>query len=143
MHVLTYFLYICRFATHDKNALLFYNGRYNEKHDFVALEIMDGQVQFSYSLGSEVTRVSATVDGGVHDGEWHQVELRYYNKVRSPAGKHCNIHVHVLLTRNCHLITSHRKAYIVNCINFQIKGTLRINTDPIWRHVCLKYLSAL
>ena len=61
---------------------MFYNGRYNEKHDFIALEIVEGQVQFSFSLGSEITTVKANVDAGVNDGNWHQVSLSYLNRVR-------------------------------------------------------------
>jgi hypothetical protein len=49
---------IFRFATQAKNALLFYNGRFNEQHDFLALEIIDEQVQFSFSLGGNITVVN-------------------------------------------------------------------------------------
>lgn len=31
--------------------LLFYNGRLNEKHDFLALELVAGQVRLTYSTG--------------------------------------------------------------------------------------------
>lgn len=40
-----------RFATLENSGLLFYNGRFNEKHDFIALEIQEGQVVFKYSTG--------------------------------------------------------------------------------------------
>lgn len=40
-----------RFATRERNALLLYNGRFNEKHDFLALEIVDEQVQLTFSAG--------------------------------------------------------------------------------------------
>lgn len=42
---------ICRFATRERNALLLYNGRFNEKHDFIAVEIVDEQIQLSFSGG--------------------------------------------------------------------------------------------
>lgn len=45
----TYLFY--RFATREKNALLLYNGRFNEKHDFIALEIMNEQIQLTFSAG--------------------------------------------------------------------------------------------
>lgn len=45
-------LMFCRFATLETNGLLFYNGRFNEKHDFLALEILDGQVVLKYSTGN-------------------------------------------------------------------------------------------
>ncbi|XP_040264648.1 cadherin EGF LAG seven-pass G-type receptor 3 [Bufo bufo] len=68
------------FATKEKNGLLFYNGRLNEKHDFIAVEINDGQVQLKYSTGESSTLVAPYVPGGVSDGKWHTVQLRYYNK---------------------------------------------------------------
>ena len=74
-------LFAHRFSTRERNALLFYNGRYNEEHDFIAMEIIDGQVQFSFSLGGHVTKVKATVEGGVNDGHWHEVNIHYLNRV--------------------------------------------------------------
>ena len=70
------------FATRELNGLLLYNGRYNEKHDFLSLEVIDGSVTFSFSLGTSTTRVSASIPGGVSDGEWHTVTVDYYNRVR-------------------------------------------------------------
>lgn len=40
-----------RFATQERNALLLYNGRFNEKHDFIALEVVGEQVQLTFSAG--------------------------------------------------------------------------------------------
>lgn len=40
-----------RFATKERDGLLLYNGRFNEKHDFVALEIVGEQVQLTFSAG--------------------------------------------------------------------------------------------
>ena len=42
-----------RFATRERNALLLYNGRFNEKHDFIALEIIEEQVQLTFSAGED------------------------------------------------------------------------------------------
>lgn len=70
-----------RFATQLENGLLLYNGRYNEKHDFIALEIIQGAVQLSFSLGTNVTRTIARIPGGVNDGNWHTVTMTYFNKV--------------------------------------------------------------
>jgi cadherin EGF LAG seven-pass G-type receptor 1 len=69
-----------QFSTLNEDGLLFYNGRYNEKHDFVALEIVKGVLQFSFSLGSNVTRVTARKATSIADGQWHTVEVRYHNK---------------------------------------------------------------
>lgn len=72
-----------RFATVQETGLLLYNGRYNERHDFIALEVVEGGkgVQFSFSLGSHVTRVVARLSQGVNDGQWHTVSVDYFNKV--------------------------------------------------------------
>lgn len=45
-------LRLCRFTTLENSGLLFYNGRFNEKHDFIALEIQEGQVVLKYSTGT-------------------------------------------------------------------------------------------
>lgn len=71
-------------ATRERNALLFHNGRYNNRHDFVALEIIDGRVEFSFSLGTNITRVAAwPANGGdIGDGHWHDITVHYVNRVR-------------------------------------------------------------
>ncbi|XP_042638822.1 cadherin EGF LAG seven-pass G-type receptor 3 [Orycteropus afer afer] len=73
------------FATVQPSGLLFYNGRLNEKHDFLALELVAGQVRLTYSTGESSTVVSPTIPGGLSDGQWHTVHLRYYNKPRTDA----------------------------------------------------------
>lgn len=72
---------IFSFATQEKDALLYYNGRFNDHHDFMALEIINAQVQFSFSTGEQVVKVSPYVAGGVNDGKWHQVTVDYLNMV--------------------------------------------------------------
>lgn len=44
-----------RFATKERDGLLLYNGRFNEKHDFVALEVIQEQVQLTFSAGDPAT----------------------------------------------------------------------------------------
>ncbi|XP_073475805.1 cadherin EGF LAG seven-pass G-type receptor 1 isoform X2 [Aquarana catesbeiana] len=68
------------FATRERNALILYNGRFNEKHDFIALEIIEEQIQLTFSAGESTTRVSPYIEGGVSDGQWHSVQVQYYNK---------------------------------------------------------------
>ncbi|XP_030628227.1 cadherin EGF LAG seven-pass G-type receptor 1 [Chanos chanos] len=68
------------FATRERNALLLYNGRFNEKHDFIAVEIIEEQIQLTFSAGESKTTVAPHVPGGVSDGQWHSVQLHYYNK---------------------------------------------------------------
>uniref|UniRef100_A0A9J8AN54 Cadherin EGF LAG seven-pass G-type receptor 1b n=1 Tax=Cyprinus carpio carpio TaxID=630221 RepID=A0A9J8AN54_CYPCA len=68
------------FATRERNALLLYNGRFNERHDFIAIEIIEEQIQLTFSAGETKTTVTPVVAGGVSDGQWHRVHLHYYNK---------------------------------------------------------------
>ncbi|XP_053172608.1 cadherin EGF LAG seven-pass G-type receptor 2 [Scomber japonicus] len=68
------------FATKEPNGLLLYNGRFNEKHDFIAMEIISEQIQLTFSAGETKTTVSPFIPGGVSDGQWHMVEVHYYNK---------------------------------------------------------------
>ncbi|XP_056895951.1 cadherin EGF LAG seven-pass G-type receptor 3 isoform X3 [Takifugu flavidus] len=68
------------FTTLENSGLLFYNGRFNEKHDFIALEIQEGQVVLKYSTGESSTQVTPFQPGGVSDGNWHTVHIHYYNK---------------------------------------------------------------
>ncbi|XP_073429603.1 cadherin EGF LAG seven-pass G-type receptor 1 isoform X2 [Dendrobates tinctorius] len=68
------------FATRERNALILYNGRFNEKHDFIALEIIEEQIQLTFSAGESTTTVSPYIEGGVSDGQWHSVQVHYYNK---------------------------------------------------------------
>ncbi|XP_069489759.1 cadherin EGF LAG seven-pass G-type receptor 2 isoform X2 [Ambystoma mexicanum] len=68
------------FATKERDGLLLYNGRFNEKHDFIALEIVQEQVHLTFSAGESRTTVSPFIPGGVSDGQWHSVQLQYYNK---------------------------------------------------------------
>ncbi|XP_056462221.1 cadherin EGF LAG seven-pass G-type receptor 2 [Gadus chalcogrammus] len=75
------------FATREPNGLLLYNGRFNEKHDFIAMEIINEQIQLTFSAGETKTTVSPYVLGGVSDGQWHSVQIHYYNKpVLNQAG---------------------------------------------------------
>ena len=91
--------YIYRFATQETNGLLLYNGRYNEMHDFIALEIINAQVQFSFSLGgAEITTVRSHVDGGVTDGNFHEVFISYVNRVSKPIKRYnFNFSYHIFL----------------------------------------------
>uniref|UniRef100_A0A8C8D9C2 Cadherin EGF LAG seven-pass G-type receptor 2 n=1 Tax=Oncorhynchus tshawytscha TaxID=74940 RepID=A0A8C8D9C2_ONCTS len=68
------------FATKEPNGLLLYNGRFNEKHDFIAVEIINEQIQLTFSAGETKTTVSPYILGGVSDGQWHVVQVHYYNK---------------------------------------------------------------
>ncbi|XP_061544471.1 cadherin EGF LAG seven-pass G-type receptor 2 [Phycodurus eques] len=82
-----HFTFSLTFATKEPNGLLLYNGRFNEKHDFIAMEIINEQIQVTFSAGETKTTVSPFIVGGVSDGQWHVVEVNYYNKpVLNQAG---------------------------------------------------------
>lgn len=68
-----------QFATVQNDALIFYNGRYNDKHDFIALEIVDSYLRFSYSVGSTVNSVSLS-SISVSNGNWHKVAIDYRDR---------------------------------------------------------------
>ncbi len=69
------------FATRERNGLLLYNGRYNERHDFIALELIDGRLQFSFSLGANLSHVLLEQPYSLADGDWHTVTIDYFNRV--------------------------------------------------------------
>lgn len=71
------------FATESTNAVLFYNGRYSEKRDFIAIRIRGGQAELAFSLGETQVVVPSYVEGGVSDGSWHKVVIGFENKVGS------------------------------------------------------------
>lgn len=58
-----------------------YNGRYNDEHDFIALEVVNGQLLFSFSLGGQVSKVPTFISGGISDGQWHSAHISYFNRV--------------------------------------------------------------
>ncbi|CAH1394993.1 unnamed protein product [Nezara viridula] len=85
-----------KFSTVESGGLLMYNGRYNMRHDFIALELIDGNIiQFSFSLGSKVTRVSAVAAEPLNDGSWHTVTIIYYNKTATVSLDDCDTAVAV------------------------------------------------
>lgn len=68
-----------RFATRQSDALLLYNGRYNDRNDFIALELVDSRLKFSFSLGSNISSVSLPRIA-VSDGNWHKVSIDYLDR---------------------------------------------------------------
>ncbi|CAL8121926.1 unnamed protein product [Orchesella dallaii] len=78
------------FATQQKNGLLLYNGRYNERFDFIALEVLNSTVRFSFSLGS--TNLTYVDTGkSMSDGLWHTVEVSYSNQTATVSVDDCDI----------------------------------------------------
>lgn len=63
-----------QFATVERNALIFYNSDNKDSHSsttFIALEIIEGLLRFSFNLGGGTARIVA--NGLVSDGQWHTV----------------------------------------------------------------------
>ena len=79
------------FTTTEHCGLLLFNGRYDGKHDFIAVEVWQGQVWFRLSLFSHEVIVTSNVNGGVIDSNWHQVEVAFQNRVRIFFGKKFSI----------------------------------------------------
>ena len=62
-----------QFATSQQRALLFYNadGQYEKDSDFIALEIIEGKLRFSFNLGEVPVGINSLKS--VADGQWHTV----------------------------------------------------------------------
>lgn len=80
-----------RFATRKDNILLIYNGRFNEEHDYMALEILDSTLVFSFSLGSTKHQVSLSARPGyLSSGLWRTVEVDFYNYTATLTLHNCD-----------------------------------------------------
>ncbi|XP_050342751.1 protocadherin-like wing polarity protein stan [Nymphalis io] len=85
-----------KFATQTTSGLLIYNGRYNERHDFIALEVISSNagrsggpgLRFTFALGG--TKTEVTVEGDVADGMWHTVEIEYFNRTATMILDDCD-----------------------------------------------------
>ncbi|XP_064606055.1 LOW QUALITY PROTEIN: cadherin EGF LAG seven-pass G-type receptor 2-like [Liolophura sinensis] len=117
-----------KFATWERNGLLFYNGRYNEQHDFIALEIVDSQVQFSFSTGSNVTSVRTNLEEGTSNGEWHYVRVDYLNRTATlTVGEDCDTEVWI---RYGHKLGNYTCAVRKT---FHLEKRCNIETEPCHR----------
>lgn len=80
-----------KFATKQNQGLLFYNGRFNEQNDFIALQFKDNNLIFSYSTGSITNDVVIhTTNNYLNDGEFHKVEIVYINRTVLMKLDDCN-----------------------------------------------------
>ena len=69
------------FATLRRNSLLLYNTAQGRDGDeFIAVEIIDGRVRFSFALGAGVVS-RLTVPKDVADGKWHRIVAERDGKV--------------------------------------------------------------
>lgn len=76
------YIYI-KFATIKSHALLLYNydNQTGERAEFLALEIVEGRLRFSYNLGSGTYKL--TTAKKVSDGQFHTVIARRAGMVRN------------------------------------------------------------
>uniref|UniRef100_A0A3B4YBK5 Uncharacterized protein n=1 Tax=Seriola lalandi dorsalis TaxID=1841481 RepID=A0A3B4YBK5_SERLL len=77
------YIYI-KFATLKSNALLMYNhdNQTGDKAEFLALEIIEGRMRFSFNLGSGTYKLMTMIK--VADGQFHTVIARRAGMVRTP-----------------------------------------------------------
>ena len=93
------------FSTLKQNALLLYNPS-STTNDFIALEIIEGRIRFSFNLGDpQSTRI--TVPRKVADGKWYNIKVHRNRKVGG-------LHMYSVLTVNLfnHNILFHSLSWI-------------------------------
>lgn len=76
------YIYI-KFATLKSNALLMYNhdNQTGDKAEFLALEVFEGRMRFSFNLGSGTYKLMTMIK--VSDGQFHTVIARRAGMVRN------------------------------------------------------------
>lgn len=132
-----------KFATINDNGLLLYNGRYNDLHDFIALELIDGRLTFSFSLGDKIQKVSVARKNKLSDGEWHTVEVIYFNRTATISVDDCDVALAVsgnlgtkwncanqtklILDKKCSSITENCHRYLDLTGPLQVGGLPRIS----------------
>jgi len=65
------------FATRRDRGLIFFNGRLDDRSDFVALELRRKTLLFHFSTGTSYQVAELTREGGFSDGSFHRVEVDY------------------------------------------------------------------
>lgn len=80
------YIYI-KFATLKSDALLMYNhdNQTGDKAEFLALEILEGRVRFSFNLGSGTYKLMTMMK--VSDGQFHTVIARRAGMVRTTTSR--------------------------------------------------------
>jgi neurexin len=61
------------FKTTQKNGLIMYND--GESEDFIAVELVDGQLRFAFNLGLSTHSMVSQVKLGLDDNKWHLVSI--------------------------------------------------------------------
>ena len=89
-------------ATVQQNSLLLYNPGGASRQDFVALELVDGRVHFSFDLGAGAVRLET--GKRVADGLFHSIAAKRIGNVRF---KHTHTHTHKCMHANVHKMHTH------------------------------------
>ncbi|CDW51826.1 Laminin G 2 and EGF and Cadherin and Laminin EGF domain containing protein [Trichuris trichiura] len=98
-------LLLSEFSTNRPDGLLLYAGCNKIDMDFLGLELSEGRIKASFSLGEEVRSVILKSEQTVNDGDWHKLELRLLNQVFRILLKlyssQCAAKVHANLEKKC------------------------------------------
>ena len=71
-----------RFTTISPNGLLFYIGHLENQDDYIAAELVIGQLRVGVSLGGVATTLTTDSVWNLNDGLWHSVSIKLSNRVR-------------------------------------------------------------
>lgn len=71
-----------RFATISPNGLIFYSGNLGNKDDYVAAELVIGQLRVGVSFGGVATTLTTDSVWNLNDGQWRSVSISLRNRVR-------------------------------------------------------------
>ena len=71
-----------QFATISPNALFLFSGNLGNKDDYVAAELVIGQIRVGVSFGGVATALTTDSVWNLNDGEWHSVSIKLRNRVR-------------------------------------------------------------
>lgn len=75
------FLLNFRFATVSPNGLLFFNGNLDNQQDYVAAELVIGQLRVGVSFGGVATILMTESMWNLNDGQWRSVSIKLKDKV--------------------------------------------------------------
>ena len=71
-----------QFATISPNGLLFYSGNLGNKDDYIAAELVIGQLRVGVSFGGVATMLTTGSVWNLNDGQWRSVSIKLRNRVR-------------------------------------------------------------
>ncbi len=80
------------FATRSSTGgVLLYNGRLDDRNDFLALELLDPRtLLLHFSTGTDYRRVTLTREEGFADGKFRKVEINYDKGEATLSYGHCD-----------------------------------------------------